>query len=264
LTALARVFPERWKPAVAELRHRMHWRRLPLAQPTARFARRHGLAVRHGPFAGMVYPSSTIGLVEQLVPKLLGSYECELHPQLERLMAGRYEQVVDIGAADGYYAVGLARAIPDCTVQAFEMNPLPARVCRGLAAENGAGDRVTMRGECGLDDLRALKDVPTLVFCDCEGGEAELLDPSAVPLLRTATVIVELHESLAPGVERELPARFAPTHSVEVIGQQLRHSGDYPELADGMQLNFVDQELLVSEFRPHPVTWAVMVPKDAP
>src|SRR5688500_985732 len=113
MTLLARLFPDRWKPAVAELRHRLTWRRRPIAGPTRRFAKRHGLSVRRGPFHGMTYPESAVGLAEQLVPKLLGSYECELHGALEQVIQGDYEQVVDIGAADGYYAVGLARALPD-------------------------------------------------------------------------------------------------------------------------------------------------------
>src|SRR6516162_7464404 len=45
------------------------------------------LTVRHGPFRGMKYTAEkSVGSV--LVPKLLGSYERELHPLLERLQTG--------------------------------------------------------------------------------------------------------------------------------------------------------------------------------
>lgn len=263
MSLVAQIFPDRLKPAVADLRHRSNWLRSPIARPTVRFVRAHGLTVRDGPFRGLVYPRSLVGLVEQLVPKLLASYELELHPALERLLAERYEQVVDVGAADGYYAVGLARALPGARVEAFEMNPLPARVCAELAEANGVAGRLTVRGECTVDELRALPDVRTLVFSDCEGCEAELLDPAVVPLLRTATVVVEMHPSIAPGVDDTLAERFRPTHTVEIVEQALRHAGDYPELGDGTGLDFVRKELLVSEFRPDPVSWAVMTPSAA-
>jgi hypothetical protein len=197
------------------------------------------------------------------VPKLLGAYERELHGPLASLTARDYARVVVIGAADGYYAVGLARALRGCTVHAYEMNPLPALVCRRVAAANGVGERVVTHGECRVDDLRRLGEGTALVISDCEGCEAELLDPAAVPSLRSSTILVELHESLAPGVERELPERFAETHEIELVPQELRHSGGYPALQSVTGLTFVDRELLVSEYRPDPVSWAIMVPRVA-
>jgi len=261
MSLLRRIVPARWKLAYAELRHRLAWRRLPLARPTRRFARREGLEVTGGPFKGLRYPPSAVGVVEQLVPKLLGSYERELHPSLQRVLSGSHQQVVDIGASDGYYAVGLARALPGCPVHAYEMNPLPAKVCRRLAQANGVAERVVVGGECRPEDLRGLPEVPTLVFSDCEGAEAELLDPSSVPLLRISTVVAELHESLAPGVERQVPERFAQTHDLEVVEQQVRHSDDYRALRDAPDLSFVDKDLLVGEFRNGRVRWIVAVPK---
>src|SRR6478672_6897407 len=66
-----------------------------------------GLVVQHGPFKGMKYPGvNSVG--SALIPKLLGSYERELHPLIDSICAGQYDQVVDIGCAEGYYAVGLA------------------------------------------------------------------------------------------------------------------------------------------------------------
>ncbi len=46
----------------------------------------HDLTVLHGPFVGMKYPG-TEAAGSAFIPKLLGSYEKELHPLLERLLA---------------------------------------------------------------------------------------------------------------------------------------------------------------------------------
>ena len=113
---------------------------------------------------------------------LLGSQERELHEAIERIVATGYGTVINVGAADGYYAVGLALRSPGTRVIAFEalaeMHPVIARV----AALNRVGDRVAIFGACGIADLRralAAAGPKTLVVMDIEGGEAKLLDPEA-------------------------------------------------------------------------------------
>jgi predicted O-methyltransferase YrrM len=247
----------------ADVTHLARWQRLPVARPTRRFVRAQGLRVASGPFAGMTYPRSAVGRAEQLVAKLLGSYELELHEPLAALLERDWEQVVDIGASDGYYAVGLALRCPRAEVRAWEMNPLPARVCRELARANGVERRLDLQGECTIRELQALSERPSLVICDCEGCEDELLRPDAVPVLRQSAVVVEIHESLAPGVEARLRERFDPTHSVELLDMTPRHVGDHPALASIDGLHFIDRELLVSEFRSQPIRWAVITPTGA-
>ncbi|MCS7063959.1 MAG: hypothetical protein NZM04_07975, partial [Methylacidiphilales bacterium] len=66
-----------------------------------------GNRVRHGPFAGMVYENDTF-CCSAIAPKLLGSYEREIQPWIESLLLDRWEGVVDVGCAEGYYAVGFA------------------------------------------------------------------------------------------------------------------------------------------------------------
>ena len=76
--------------------------------------------VLSGPFKGMRYPLRSSGQ-GGLLPKLLGTYERELSPAIERLISDRPTLVVNVGAAEGYYAVGLALRAPQAQVIAFEM-----------------------------------------------------------------------------------------------------------------------------------------------
>jgi hypothetical protein len=76
-----------------------------------RFCKENGLIVRDGPFAGMIYPESTVK-VRNLIPKMIASYEDELTPWIEEAVAKNYPTIVNVGSADGYYAVGLARRLP--------------------------------------------------------------------------------------------------------------------------------------------------------
>jgi hypothetical protein len=41
-----------------------------------------------------------------VLSKLLGTYESELHPVLHEILIKPYELIVDVGSAEGYYAIG--------------------------------------------------------------------------------------------------------------------------------------------------------------
>ena len=72
-----------------------------------------------------------------LLPKLVGSYEAELVAVIGAVVAAHPPVVVDLGAAEGYYAVGLARALPNAEVHAFELDEQARRACQRLADLNG-------------------------------------------------------------------------------------------------------------------------------
>lgn len=252
------------KRTYADLVHRWRWRRTPIPRIGRRFAAAHGLQVQGGPFAGMEFPSFAIGRAEMLVAQLLGAYERELHPCLRAVIDAQYETIVDIGASDGYYAVGLARACPRSRVLAYELNPLPARVGRRLAEANHVADRVEPRGECTVAELATLPmGRGTFILCDCEGAEDQLMDPDAVPQLRATAAVVELHEFASPGIEERIVERFGPSHSIEVVQSERRWLSDYPQLDEVAGLTYIDREVAISEFRHSPIAWAVMNPRDS-
>jgi hypothetical protein len=226
------------------------WRRLQagnrsrrLRSVTRAFVAWHGLQVSGGPFAGLRYPDAS---ATSLIPKLLGAYERELHAAVERAVAERPKLIVNVGAADGYYAVGLARRCPDAAVHAFEADARERELLARVAAANGVAIRI--EGAAAVGDLRALSGGRALAVIDCEGCEATLLDPDRVPLLRTATIVVELHDFAVPG--DGVVARFASTHDVTLIPT----GAQPPERSSSLAL-------ALSEYRPGPMRWAVMFPR---
>jgi len=215
-------------------------------------------AVLAGPFAGLRYPPDAPERVPSLGPKLLGSYEEELHPVLAELAAAPPATLVDIGAADGYYAVGLARRLKSLEVEAFEADPATRALLRGMARLNGVEDRVRVRGHCEPEDLSALAPAPPVaLLCDAEGGEWELLEPDRVPLLRDALVIAELHPWVHPEVRETLERRFAESHRAELIRTHTREPAAHPALA---ALPARDAARLLDERRPGPMEWLVLRP----
>jgi hypothetical protein len=222
------------------------------------------MRVLAGCFAGMSYVEETVG--SALIPKLLGTYERELVRVIEEIIRERFEEVIDIGAAEGYYAVGLARRLPAARVHAFEMSERGRALLSEMAMANGVADRVLIKGRCDVADLRdcLVSSRRPVVICDVEGFEATLLDPDRVPSLAHAPLLVEIHETLRPGVGQVIRTRFEITHQIEEIRQAERQIADFPFRTLYTRL-LPERSLLdlLSEWRPQGMTWLWMRPRDA-
>jgi hypothetical protein len=191
-------------------------------------------AVLRGPFAGLRYPEhAAVG--SSYWPKLLGAYECELGPTIEELLATAPSYVVDIGAAEGYYAVGIARRLPGASIIAYEGDPEGQRLLRLMADLNGVSARVRVEGWCDLGALKRLAAVlrasRTLLICDAEAAEYDLLDPRAIPELGNWDLLIELHRRRSVGDPRAWVSRtFRATHTIAFVDSEPRLPSMYPEL----------------------------------
>lgn len=241
------LIPARWRPYT--YLHRLAWEKTQ--------GRIHA-----GPFQGMAYVDTSVG--SAWMPKLIGTYERELHGHLTQACAMSFPLVIDLGAAEGYYAVGLALRLPGARVIAYEAEERGRIELANMAAANGVSARVDVRGSCQLDDLRRdLAGATTgLLLCDVEGAEDVLLCPDQVPELRRLHLLVELHEFNTPGVGQRLRQRFAATHAIEEIEQQSRDGAaefPFPTTFTGlMPRHYIDWT--VSEWRPAKMSWLWMEP----
>jgi SAM-dependent methyltransferase len=203
--------------------------------------------VQSGPFAGMTLTPATTG---SEIPKRLGSYEQELHPLVESWLG--YDRVLDVGCGEGWYVVGLAKAMPEADVWGFDTSPAARTACARMAAANGV--EVHVEGLATPAILQRLVQGRTLIIVDAEGGELDVLEPAAAPALHRADVLVELHDFLRPGTTQVLVDRFADREQI-FIGQQPRDPGRYPLLAG---LPPADQRRAVDESRPPEQRWLWM------
>jgi hypothetical protein len=244
------VLPQRHWTYLQSIRSRnlqMRWLRenrvLEFAQ---QFWETNGDAVLHGPFAGMHYPAASI-LSRHSVPRLLGSYESELHAVIQAALGYQYERIVDIGSAEGYYAAGFA-VKGRSPVVAFEADPRELELCREMARVNNVQDRLTARGLCNPEALQALAaGKRCFVLSDCEGYESELFDDATVDALRRSEVLIETHGDSY----QLLLARFSKTHLVESFTATDRAASEYAELACLGR----DADLGICEYRPAGQRW---------
>lgn len=220
---------------------------------------KHGTTVHQGLLSGLKFlDHSSEGCH---VAKLLGTYEQPLQGPLEQLLnKGKYRKLLNIGCAEGYYAVGLARKMPQVISFAYDTDPHAREACKNLAIRNGVEDRVIIDKLFTHAEFSKFSDQETLVFCDIEGAEVELLDPAIAPDLSKMDIIVESHECLVPGVTELLIKRFSTSHEIRRIDD----SG--MRLLEAMptwfyKLAHLDQLLCVWEWRSGPTPWLVMTQK---
>lgn len=232
------------------LRHLAKWRAHVLEKA---LVERSGDRVLSGPFRGMVYPTRTSEGSRN--PRLIGSYEASLAPVIEEIVGGNYDTVVDIGSAEGYYAVGLALRLHKARIIARDTDKNAHIACAQIAEANGVSSRIEIGGAVEHGDLAGLISGNTVIICDIEGAEESLLDPSAAPALRQADILVEVHEGMKEGRVDLLSARFSPSHEIRRIERHLDDSG-LPDWADG--LADLDRLLLLWEWRSTPTPWLWM------
>lgn len=224
------------------------------------FLEKEGTKVLQGPLAGLDFIRQSAEGCH--VAKLLGCYEQPLHRHIRAALSGRYSRIINIGCAEGYYAVGFAVAVPALVSVAHDIDPKAQSACRELAEKNGVSNRVEIGGEFTPDLFAEYQSEATLVFCDIEGMEDELLNPNVAPALRGLDIIVESHECLSPGITQRLISRFESSHSIEVVQDDgSRHLENLPEWFT--RLSHLDQLLATWEWRSGPTPWLIMRAKRA-
>ncbi len=214
----------------------------------------HDGIVASGPFAGMKVLPEVIWGDGNLPPMLLGCYEAELHPAIAQAVARNPTVVVNIGAAEGYYAVGLARLLPQARVFAFESNQKGQDICRRAAAANRLGSRLTVAGTCEIDSLRRVlpQTGRSLLIVDCEGAEVELLHPARVPETLHCDMIIECHDFAKANATQILRTRFSDSHDVVDVVEGPR---DPSQFASMRSWQSIDRWLAINEQRPVAMNW---------
>jgi 2-polyprenyl-3-methyl-5-hydroxy-6-metoxy-1,4-benzoquinol methylase len=215
-----------------------------------------GAIVQSGPFKGMAYVT---GASEgSTSSRLLGCYETALHPIIEKIIRRGYAQVIDVGCAEGYYAVGLARRMPQTQVLARDMNPAAQKKCTELAAMNNVSAQVQVGGQFDHADFDLCTKAKTVVICDIEGAEAELLNPALAKGLLSADILVEVHDCFTPGLSAQIAQRFEATHNVRHI-PRANPTAELPAWFE--DLSDLDRILAIWEWRMGPTPWLWMTRK---
>jgi precorrin-6B methylase 2 len=213
-----------------------------------------GRTVLSGLFEGMLIPDETSWGHDDAFAKIAGTYELELRKVFLRAVERAPSIIINVGCAEGYYAIGLARLLPTAAVYAFDIDECARTICERSAKENGVSDRIVVGGLCTPRDLSDItsRSGRVLIIMDCEGAELELLDRVAVPGLAGSDIIVETHNFAAENAAETLQRRLDRDHDIHRISQGAR--GPH-KLARVATLPELERWLMVSETRVEVTTW---------
>lgn len=194
------------------------------------------LVVLNGPFKGLMYPQFR-SRNSSLYSKLIGSYERELHSTFEEIISTNYTQILDVGCAEGYYAVGLALRMPNVKVVAYDIETEARDLTLQMAKLNKVDTRVKVESTCNETTLKQFAfEKRSLIISDCEGYEKYLFTKNNISNLQHTDLLIETHDFLDINISTNLEKLFEPTHHLTII----RSIGDvlkaknyfYPELAN--------------------------------
>lgn len=222
-----------------------------------------GGKVFSGPFRGVKYVYKSTGSV--LFPKLLGTYELELHSIIKALCQKQFDIIVNAGAGEGYYAIGFAVKNSQSHIIAFEAESEGQRLIKEMARINGVEKKVSVLGLCdslSLSDSLAGCD-KCMVLMDVEGNEEALLNPLIIPKLRESHILVELHDLVNRGMGAVITSRFKDSHMITEIWSRNRRFEDFPVKSWRRYLFWLKKYLIRSMFetRPEQMRWFYLEPR---
>jgi hypothetical protein len=212
--------------------------------------------VTAGPFAGMLLPEVVWG---DRGSKLLGYYEEELHPLVSSITEWGPDIIVDVGCAEGYYAVGLAKLNPLARVFAYDVDPFAEKACRLNGKVNHLSN-LEVLSLCTPNGLRERTERAkrAFVFIDCEGGERDLLLETDYTF-NNVRMVIECHDFIDRRVTDDLKTRFDKTHSIHTVTQGGRNPFSHTLTAGWAES---DLWTIVSENRPERMHWLYLVPTE--
>lgn len=219
--------------------------------------------VKYGPFKGLQLDRDTWWGKLDLGSQCLGLYEKEILNLIEATEAGRFSTFIDIGAADGYYAIGMLVSGKIGKTICFEQTEKGRAVIAENWKKNHSVGELTILGEANAASFAALhaQDLANaLVLVDIEGFEFELLTDEVLALLKSCTVIIEIHHWMDDFLNKYNAFLRNAAHyfEIETIQRVERETSNLPELRD-----FTDDNrlLLTSERRPGMMRFLQLTPK---
>ena len=223
----------------------------------------HGHQVAYGTFKGMKLSKNTYWSKNDIITHILGVYEKHvLKKIIEFSKKGNYP-FIDIGAADGYFAIGMAFSETFKKIYAFEIDEEGRRSLNRNIENNFCKDKVVVDIEANFETLKEIvdKNKSAVILIDIEGSEFDLLDDNLLQLLSNCYIVCELHPTLSTnGFEKQnmLINNAKAFFDVSIIQRESYSPNKFSELNE-----FTDEERLIAfgEGRENNMNWLILEPK---
>ena len=229
--------------------------------------KKHNNSVIYGPYKGMFFSENNHWGIGDLGPKIIGLYEFEVQNKLIDLVSNfKIENFVNIGAAEGYHAIGIAKKTGIQNFVLYEIDKKGQEILKENILKNELKKNIKIENEANLNSIyelnKKLDFSKTLFLIDIEGYELELFNDEILGLLKNSFLIIENHKFLLSKTKQikyqELVNKFDDSFNVELVSNTGRNISQINEIR-----NFSENELMMisSESRPKMMEWFVLTPK---
>jgi hypothetical protein len=219
--------------------------------------------VQYGPFKGLKLSPKTWWGSTDRASMLLGIYEKDVLDSFQNIPK-KFTTFIDLGAADGYYGIGvLVNNLFEKSI-CFEISEEGRQTIKRNAQINNVLNKVEIKGIATNDfynEFSTLALSKTVLFIDIEGAEFELIDKETFNAFKNSIIFIELHDwFFEDGDEKlqKLKNDSTLTHLVTELTMGSRDLSIFPELN---KLNDTDRWLICSEGRAQLMKWLRFDPK---
>ena len=215
--------------------------------------------VQQGPFKGMIINEDQFWGPGDRSSKILGLYEKEIQDLIVSIQKDKnYSTFVDIGGADGFFAIGslVNNLFEKCEV--FEISKKGRNSIQKNSKKNNVYDSIKIHDKASKRSLIKIDNINnSLILCDIEGGEYELFDEKLINEIYPSDIIIEIHKNKENSLVN-FEKRFTKTYSLTKITQEPRSLKNFKELEN---INDNNRALIMSEGRSGIQEWWYLSPK---
>lgn len=219
--------------------------------------------VKFGHFQGLkLDPHAAWGKMDYC-SMLLGTYEKEIIDEIHNESHTDKKILVELGAADGFYAIGTVFNKRFIQAYCFEMTENGRNTIARNAELNAVANQITIHGYADSNFYSNLTDTnwsDVFILCDVEGAEFEIFDDDCLKAIRGSTIVIEIHHWIKDfWIKYEKLIRTAGQYfSIHTLTRTHMSFPDCPELYD---MHDDNRALMLSEGRPNVMRYLLLTNK---
>lgn len=219
--------------------------------------------VKYGYFQGLkLDPHAAWGKLDY-PSMLLGTYEKEVIDTIHNKSYIHQKILVELGAADGFYAIGALFNKRFTQAHCFEMTENGRNTIARNAELNGVSNQISIHGHADsgfYTNLPQLNWDNVFILCDVEGAEFEIFSDESLKAVSGATIVIEIHHWVKDfWIKYEKLIKIANQYfTINTFARNHMNFPDCPELYD---MHDDNRALMLSEGRPNVMRYLLLTTK---
>jgi len=223
-------------------------------------AKKHNFVVKYGIFKNLKMNHEISWGRGDIASKIYGFYENKIQQKLKDI---NNPILIDIGAADGFFAIGSLKSKICEFCYAFEETKKSRENLFKTAQINNVQNKLSIIGKATKDNFFSL--LPSeinfskvTILCDIEGGEFDFFSDEILKTIKYSNIIIEIHKNHNKNLEIVLLERVKKYFDVSII---IDNDKNFENVSELHTLNDIDRNLICSEGRSYIGKWWHLSPK---